>query len=81
MTAWPSSRRFGYSSKSGSGACGTDKTSPIDPCSELQQMSSGGTHFYSFGGSCTGASTDLNNIFKSIAAELTAARLVPNGIS
>jgi Flp pilus assembly protein TadG len=70
---------------SGSG-CSSDKNGySISPCSTMQQMSSGyssGTtsHFYSSGGSC-GSSNSLNKIFKSIAAQFTAARLVPNGIS
>jgi Putative Flp pilus-assembly TadE/G-like len=69
--------------------CSTD-AGTITPCTELQQMSSNygsstntGTYFYTDSTSnCPGATTgSLNSVFGSIAAELSLARLVPNGIT
>jgi Putative Flp pilus-assembly TadE/G-like len=72
----------------GNSGCSTDNStngsSTISPCSELQLMSSGyasgdKSHFYS-DGTCPSAYslTDLNGIFKSIATQLSYARLIPN---
>ncbi len=77
-----------------SSGCSSDKSSfKISPCSTLQQMSSGynsgdTSHFYSDTtadqnkGQCPSPNTgSLNSIFKSIAAQFSQSRLVPNGIS
>jgi hypothetical protein len=76
-----------------SSGCSTDTGSlAISPCATLQQMSSGYTstsnmpHFYSDSststnsGQCTSQyALNLQGIFGSIAAQLTKARLIPNG--
>jgi len=65
----------------------------ISPCSAMQQMSSGWnsgdtSHFYSDAtasqnkGQCSSANSfSLNSIFSSIAAKISQARLIPNGIT
>lgn len=63
----------------------------ITPCQAMQQMSSGWpsdtSHFYSDstaagGGACTSVNGGgLNTIFSNLAAQFSAARLVPNNIS
>ncbi len=67
--------------------CTTDLLPPITPCQTMEQMASSSTYFYSdytaTGGtsSCISGSqptTNLNQIFKSIAEDLTVSRLIPN---
>jgi hypothetical protein len=77
-----------------SSGCASDTGSlAISPCSAMQQMSSGWSsgdtsHFYSDAsasqnkGQCAATSTyTLNNIFTSIAAKISQARLIPDGIT
>jgi hypothetical protein len=65
--------------------CTTDTGSyAISPCTELQQMSSGyssgnTSHFFADSTSACGGSDTLADIFPKIGAQLTAARLIPNG--
>jgi hypothetical protein len=78
-----------------SSGCSMDTGSlAISPCATLQQMSSGYTstsnmpHFYSDSSSSTNKgqcasqyALNLQGIFGSIAAQLTKARLIPNGVT
>ena len=70
-----------------SSGCSTDNPS-ITPCQTMQQIASASQYFFSdytaTGGtnSCISASqptTNLNQIFTDIAADLTSSRLIPNG--
>ncbi len=78
----------------GTSGCSSDTGAlAISPCSTMQQMSSGWnsgdtSHFYSDAtasqnkGQCSSSNSySLNNIFSSIAAKFSQARLIPNGIS
>jgi Flp pilus assembly protein TadG len=69
-----------------SSGCSTD-TGGLTPCTTLQRMASGPTYFFSDASAdqnknqCVSASrpiTNLNQIFKQIAGELTVARLIPD---
>jgi len=77
-----------------SSGCSSDTGSlAISPCAAMQLMSSGyasgdNSHFYSDAsasqnkGQCSSANSfSLNNIFSSIAAKISQARLIPNGIT
>ncbi len=70
-----------------SSGCATDTNPTITPCQTMEQMASSSAFFYSdyvaTGGSssCVSASqpaTSLNQIFQTIAGDLTVARLIPN---
>jgi hypothetical protein len=76
----------------GTSGCSSDTGAlAISPCSTMQQMSSGWSsgdtsHFYSDAtasqnlGQCSSSNSfSLNNIFSSIAAKFSQARLIPNG--
>ncbi|HLY43761.1 MAG TPA: pilus assembly protein TadG-related protein [Terracidiphilus sp.] len=74
-----------------SSGCSTDKSGPLaglSPCSAMQNMASASANFYSDAtasqnqGQCSAnAALPLNSIFSSIAAKISSARLIPNGIS
>jgi hypothetical protein len=88
---------YGSPATSSSGNCGSDRTSAashrnITPCQAMQQMATSAATFYSdyyLPGSDTGCQasgpnntiTSLSNIFKTIAYDLTAVRLIPNGMA
>lgn len=84
---------YGASTSSNSSNCGSDvgagSNPGISPCSTLKSMASGPTYFYSdyyapggdSGCQASGAQqtiSSLNNIFQSIATDLTSVRLIPN---
>lgn len=71
-----------------SSGCATDLLPAITPCQTMENMASSSAYFYSDytatggSGACVSASqptSGLNQIFKSIAADLTVSRLIPNG--
>jgi hypothetical protein len=74
-----------------SSGCSTDTSGPLaglSPCTAMQDMASSSSDFYSDAsasqnkGQCDSANSfSLNSIFTSIAAKLTNARLIPNGIT
>jgi len=70
-----------------SSGCSTDTSPAITPCQTMQQIASSPQNFFSDytasagDGSCVSASrptSNLNEIFSEIAADLTVARLIPN---
>jgi hypothetical protein len=86
---------YGSPSTSSSSNCGSDRSASashrnISPCATMKAIASSASTFYSdyylpgsdTGCQATGATntiTSLNNIFKTIAYDLTAVRLIPNG--
>jgi Putative Flp pilus-assembly TadE/G-like len=85
---------YGSPSTSSSSNCGSDRSSSashrnVSPCSAMKMIASSTSTFYSdyylpgsdTGCQATGATntiTSLSNIFKTIAYDLTAVRLIPN---
>ncbi|HVN91132.1 MAG TPA: pilus assembly protein TadG-related protein [Candidatus Binataceae bacterium] len=70
-----------------SSGCTTDTSPSITPCQTMQQIASSPQNFFSDysatggSGSCVSSSrsaSSLNEIFKSIANDLTVSRLIPN---
>jgi Flp pilus assembly protein TadG len=88
---------YGSPASSNSTNCGSDRTTGsthknITPCQAMQQMATSTSTFFSdyyLPGSDTGCQasgpnntiTSLSNIFKTIAYDLTAVRLIPNGMA
>ena len=86
---------YGSSTSSNSSYCASDRLTGathknISPCGAMQAMASSASTFYSdyyLAGSDSGCQasgatntiTSLSNIFKAIAYDLTAVRLIPNG--
>jgi hypothetical protein len=88
---------YGSPSTSSSGNCGSDRSASashrnISPCDTMKAIATNASTFYSdyyLPGSDTGCQatgptntiTSLNSIFKTIAYDLTAVRLIPNGMA
>ena len=87
---------YGSSTSSNPSNCGSDRSSSashrnISPCSAMRSIASSASTFFSdyyLPGSDSGCQasgptntiTSLNSIFKTIAYDLTAVRLIPNGM-